>query len=172
MGERGVQYCSLRWFGFSSDDIPEKLHSCLNFVSSGGLWDWFVTNKEPMSRDGRLPFGLCVVEPSRESGWTVTRFMSLAIERFCFRWSMGSQQRNAHQLANLLQNRVLRGGLGIYVERCLFDALGEGVKLTIFGANGFGSPEVYFKELRIIPESELELEEDILYKIDSGNFPS
>ena len=165
----GRRYCSLRWFTFTNDEIQQKIDDCLTSVSRDGLWDWFVTNTTPSSKDYRLPFRLCVVESSQSSSWKVTRFISPAIEHLLSQWSMETGQRQAHQVANILQNRILKGGLGIYFETWLFGRLGAGVKLQISDSS---STEICFREDKIIPESSVGLEEGVFYKLDRKTFPS
>ena len=162
----GLEYCSLRWLGYGMASFQTKLMGCLSQVSSDGLWDWFVTNTQPISKDPRLPFRLCVVE-LRESEWIVTGFLSTEIERCAARWAMGSGRRKANELANLLENRMLTGGLGIFFERWVFDILGEGETLTLDGATAYS-----FQSMRIIPPGSLKMNSGIVYKLDRARFPS
>ena len=167
----GKRFCSLRWFGYDDDEIEQKLVGCLITSSREALWEWFVTNTAPVSNDGRLPFRLCVVEADSRSLWTVTRFMSPGIERFLQEWAMGTGRRKTHELASILQNRILRNGLGIFFEKWLFDALGSGLRLTIPHTSKHPLSFV-FKETRVIHETKLEKEPSIIYKLDRATFPS
>ena len=169
--KNGTRFCALRWFSYEEDEIPSKLSDCLSNVSRDGLWDWFVTSSTPTSKDHRLPFRLCVVESDHLSSWTVTRFISPAIEQFLSQWSTGTGQRQAHQIANILQNRVLKGGLGIFFERWLFDKLGDGLPLQMPDLRPLRT-EISFSELKIIPESSLGMEEGAIYKLERATFPS
>jgi hypothetical protein len=173
----GVRYCSLRWFGYDDDEIEDKLKSCLSHVSRDALWEWFVSNTEAVSNDYRLPFRLCVVEGGPSSVWTVTQFISPGVERFLHQWAMGKGRRKANEIACILQNRMLRGGLEIFFEKWLFDALGEGLKLNIPGIETVVSHKkqtlgVSFIETKIIPQQRLETEANVVYKLDRATFPS
>ena len=169
--KNGTRFCALRWFSYEEDEIPSKLSDCLSNVSRDGLWDWFVTSSTPTSKDHRLPFRLCVVESDHLSSWTVTRFISPAIEQFLSQWSTGTGQRQAHQIANILQNRVLKGGLGIFFERWLFDKLGDGLPLQMPDLRPLRT-EISFSAWKIIPESSLGMEEGAIYMLDRATFPS
>jgi hypothetical protein len=162
----GTRYCSLRWFGYDEGDIPTKLESCKTHLSSEGLWDWIITNTESISKDPRLPFRLCIVEATK-SGWEVTGFLSLEIERWIAEWAMGHGRRKVNELANLLENRMLRGGLGIFFERWLFGHLGDKKPLTLDGG-----AQYIFKEMRIIPSTSIEMNPNVVYKLDRSTFPS
>jgi hypothetical protein len=167
----GSRYCSLRWLGFSLSEIPAKLAKCMTHVTSDGLSDWFVTNTERMSRDSRLPFRLCFVRPT-DSGWAVAGFLSMELEKNAADWAMGRDRRKANELANLLENRFLRGGLGIFFERWLFESLGDGMTLTIRRASGTGTDPHVFEGIRMISGYSLEMKSSIVYKLDRATFPS
>ena len=162
----GVRFCSLRWFSFAEEDIPEKLNDCLTELSKDALWDWFTTNSEPTSNDPRLPFCLCIVERGYSSSWIVTGFVSPAVEKYLCEWSMGTGRRTADKIANILQNRMLKDGEGIYFERWLFDKLGEGLELNI------SESKVKFQGLKVLHESSPESDTGIVYKLDRATFPS
>ena len=164
----GTTYCSLRWFSYSKSELSEKLQTCMSLLSSDGLWQWFITNTDPSSKDSRLPFRLCVVEQI-ETGWTVTGFLSPEIEQYVANWAMGTGRRKASELANLLENRALRGGLGIFFERWLFESLGCGLKLRVCYAD---TVEYIFNDIKIIACAKLEMDCSIIYKLDRATFPS
>ena len=109
----GSTYCPLRWLGFSLSEIPAKLAKCMTHVSRDGLFDWFITNTEGMSRDSRLPYRLCVVEPT-DSGWAADWFHLAKLEQYAADWAMSRGRHKTKELANLLENRFLTGGLGMF----------------------------------------------------------
>ena len=164
----GIRYCALRWFTFADSHIPGKLGDCLTQLSMDGLYDWFINNSKSHSLDCRLPFRLCVVEKGLSTAWTVAGFISPAIEQYLFEWSLGVGRRQVHQMANILNNRALRGGLGIFYERWLFDQLGQGTKLTLSDQ----ASEISFQELKYMDEYSIGSEDKVVYMLDRANFPS
>ena len=124
--------------------------NALNHTTREGLWDWFMTNTDRNSRDPRLPFRLCVIEPNINSEWIVSGFISLEIEQYVFNWA-GHRRQKATDLVSLLNNRALRGGLGIYFEAWLFEMLGNHNSLYVSEERRMFT----FSGLRFIDEDEL-----------------
>ena len=142
--------------------------NALNHTTREGLWDWFMTHTDRNSRDPRLPFRLCVIEPNINLEWIVSGFISLEIEQYVFNWAMGHGRQRATDLVSLLNNRALRGGLGIYYEAWLFEMLGNKNSLYVSEERRIFT----FSGVRDIHGDELEMQHGILYKLDRANFPS
>ena len=65
----------------------------------------------------------------------------------------------ALEVASIVHNRILRGGLGILFEKWLFDGLGSGLKLTIPATkSGCSNQEFLFKGTKIIHDRRLQAE--------------
>ncbi len=71
-------------------------------------------------------------------------------------------------MARLLNNCTLMTGLGIYFEKLLFKMLGYGLSLHITESKG----EVTLKSMQYIQDGELEMEQDIVYKLECRNIQS
>jgi hypothetical protein len=85
---------------------------------------------------------------------------------------MGTGVQRSRELANLLQNRFLRGGLGIFFERWLFDQLGAGLKLDIIGADSSIQHKFAFTQMSIIASCSVEMDQNIVYKLDRTTLPT
>ena len=94
----------------------------------------------------------------------------------CCRLGYEPRASQTKELANLLENRFLTGGLGIFFESWLFESLGDGHTLTVHGASGAGSDAYVFEGMRIMMIScnslEMNLNSSIIYKLDRATFPS
>jgi hypothetical protein len=143
----------------------------MNHTSSAALWTWLTSNTQNFTKDPCLPNSLCVVEPNPSSGWIVTGFISSDVEQYAVNWAMQEGARKSAELANLLQNRILRGGLKIFFEKWLFYQLGAGRILSITQSTG-EKLECQYEKMKVISSSLHEMDENIIYKLDQANFPS
>jgi hypothetical protein len=131
-----------------------------------------------MQNDSRLPFRLCVVEPGDDGlGWFVTGFMSKRIERLALQQAELFADGKRVELNNLLQNKFLRGGLGIGFERWIFDALADGSDLSFEYNESTTSclkdMHVNLKGMHLINSGEaLGMDNNVLYKFSQVNKPS
>ena len=175
---QGIQYCVPRWLLYDKNEIMGQIMSSANKVTQQSLFEFFITNRQQLVKDARLPFRLCIIR-EKEGGndWEASGFISDYVTEELLTWAAAGSKAEQARFLSMLENPFAKGLIGIWFENWAFGALTSGKSLHFVVRRKEST--VDFKDLgkfpglqTSVPNRTVDIELGTLYQALSRNCPS